>query len=207
MAKKETAEQKLLKMIEASAGSGGGGVKVEKKVQKKIDVVAFLKISNRVLVGVIFITAIFLFNEVRSGMMLLNKGVHFSGVSQVANQSTSDENFFPKVESLSFYLFGAKRRNLFQPFEPTIKNVVDVSKKNQRIAQKTANLRLVGVSWLDSVDTASVMIEDVDKKTTYFLQKGEKIEGGITIKTIYADSVKLGYENEEIIIRYDKSQL
>ena len=207
MAKNETAEQKLLKMIEASAGPGASGVKVEKKVQKKIDVAMFLKTGNRVLIGVILIVAILLFNEVRTGMMLLDKGVHFSGVNKIVSQSDADENFFPVVEGLSFYLFGVKRRNLFQPFQPAIKNIVDVSEKNQRIAQKTANLRLVGVSWLDSVETASVMIENVDKKTTYFLQKGEKIEGGITIKTIYADSVKLGYENEEIIIRYDKSQL
>ncbi len=206
MAKAETAEQKLLKMIEASAGPGASGVKVEKKPEKKFNIISFIKIGNKVLMGGVILAGVLLVNEVRSGMMLLGREARFSGIRRIVNQPEGTEKFFPVIEGLSFYLSGVKRRNIFQPFEAAIKNVVEVSAKNRRIAQKTANLHLVGVSWLDSVETASVMIEDTEKKITYFLQQGEKIED-IIVKTIYADSVELGYENEEIIIQYDKSQM
>jgi len=204
MAKTETAEQKLLKMIEASAAPEVS--KVEEKPEKKIDFLSFIKIGNRILMGGVILAGFLLVNEVRAGIMLLGREVRFSGVRKVVGQGQNSEIFFPVPEDLSFYLFGVKRRNLFYPFEEVVKNIVDVSDQNRRIAQKTENLRLVGVSWLDSVETASVMIEDTDKKITHFLQEGEKV-GEIIVKTIYADSVELGYENEEIIIQYDKSQM
>ena len=88
------------------------------------------------------------------------------------------------------------------------KSTVNVSKENRRVAQETKNLRLVGISWLDTVETASVMIEDTEKEVTYFLKEGEKIgNSDIVIKTIYAESTKLGYEDEEIIITYDETKM
>ena len=120
----------------------------------------------------------------------------------------SEESLIPKVQAVSYYASEVKRRNIFQPYEEkTTTGVVTTGiSKDSPIVRKTKNLRLVGISWLDTVESASAMIEDTEKNMTYFLKKGEKM-GDIIVKTIYADSVALGYENEEIIIKYDKSKM
>ena len=56
------------------------------------------------------------------------------------------------------------------------------------------------MAWLDLPESASIMIEDSQTKTTYFLKTGEKLED-VTIKTIYTDRVVFSYENEETTIK------
>ncbi len=203
--KQETAEQKLLKMIEASAGAAAQAPKTEVKVKKKQTFLSVLKTGNKVLFGLVLLTAWFCAREIFSGIKFMNQKVSFN-VAETDRDGEVGTKEIPVARDLPYYLAGVKRRDFFRPYEEAGKSRVVASKKNRRIAEKTASLRLVGVSWLDSVETASVMIEDTEKKQTYFLQKGDKI-GDIFVKTIYADSVKLGYKNEEILIQYDKSRM
>ena len=204
---KETAEQKLLKMIETSSDATATSSKQEQKIVKKQNVLTIIKTCNRVLlagIGVILLLSVY---EVAAGSNLLNKSVNLPTKQKIAKHVKTDAGVrMPQIQKLSFYLAAVDRRNIFQPYEEKAAKNVDASGKNSRIARETQKLRLVGVSWLDKIDTASVMIEDTEKNMTYFLKKGEKI-GNIYVKTIYADSAVLGYENEEIIIRYDKSQM
>jgi hypothetical protein len=203
--KKETAEQKLLKMIEASGGKSPA--LVQNKSSTKQSVIGFIKAANKVLVIVVCVAFVFVVNEVFKGKQLLSKSDNIAAERSSSKVSSGNKPSMPVVPNVEYYLGMTKKRNIFLPYEPSaVKNVVEVSSGNTRIAQMTQNLRLVGVSWFDTVESASVMIEDVDKKETYFLMRGDKI-GDVNIKTIYADSVKLGYDNEEIIIRYDKSNM
>ena len=204
--KKETAEQKLLKMIEASSSSEGGVSKTQLRVAKKQSLLAVVKTSNKFLFFGIIIAGIFLANEVKSGAELLGKEIRFQVNQSVVTRTLGANDLIPSIPELALYLSGPKRRSLFHPFEKQEKKVIEVSDENRRIAKRIAKFRLVGISWMDRIETASVMIEDTEKQVTYFLQKGEKLED-IVVKTIYADSAMLGYENEEIIINYDKTQM
>ncbi len=205
--KKETAEQKLLKMIETNVGPEVSTAKVEQKVVTKQGFLIALKTLNKFLIVGVVVAFLYLANEIRVGVSLLGKDVHFTVDQRTSKQMPGVENLIPTVQSLAFYLTGVNQRNIFQPIDTDkTKIVVENTGDNKRITQQTRNFKLVGISWLNSVDSASVMIEDTDKKMTYFLKKGEKI-GDVVVKTIYADSAVLGYENEETIIRYDKSQM
>ena len=202
---KETAEKKLLKMIESSSKSSGLNLKSEKISALRMNATAVLKISNKILFLGVFVALIIFFNEVRVGADFSGKDFQVSGsiLSQDQNKNFSNA---PAVPELAFYIATMKDRNIFTPFEKgPLEKSVDTASLNRNISQKMKSYKLVGISWLDSVDTASVMLENVTEKKTYFLQKGEKV-GDIIVKTIYADSVALGYENEEIIIGYDKTQ-
>ena len=205
MVKKETAEQKLLKMIEASSGGVPSAEKAN--AAKKQSLISFVKNVNRILIVVFIAAVILVLNELVRGQNFLSKTENIQTDQKMIRSVANNDDMIPAVPRLEYYLDEAKKRNIFQPFkEGEIKNAAEVSEKNKRLADLTKNLKLVGISWFDTVDSASVMLEDVDKKTTYFLMKGDKI-GDINVKTIYADSVKLGHDNEEIIIRYDKSQM
>ena len=206
----QTAEQKLLKMIETSSTPQIAGSQSQQGHLKKQDILVFVKIFNQVLVVGVVVSALFFANEIRLGMMMLNRNVQFVAHSQMNKQSLAlgVENLIPTIQSVSFYLAGVKQRNIFQPVDlDKTKSAVQSSPViGGQLAQQTQHMRLVGVSWLNSADSASVMIEDTDKKLTYFLKRGEKI-GDIMVKNIYADSAVLGYENEEMVIKYDKTQM
>lgn len=203
--KKETAEQKLLKMIEASSGSGGAANKTHEKVVKKKNVLITAKIINKILIVVMIISALWLTSEIKNGVNFLKKDTQFF-VGKKGNKDGVNA-LFPESRDISFYLSSIKKRNIFKPYEEKKKESSEQAADTKSvITEKTENFRLVGISWLDRIETASVMIEDTEREVTYFLQKGERI-GNIIVKTIYADSALLGYENEEMIIKYDKSQM
>ncbi|MBP9853994.1 MAG: hypothetical protein KBD53_03900 [Candidatus Omnitrophica bacterium] len=203
--KKETAEQKLLKMIEASSTDGiASSNKAHQKVLKKQDLLTVLKSINKLLlVGIIFVGCLVAF-EIKSGMTLIGKDIKISAASKKGSADTKKSELLT-IQSLPYYLAGVNRRNIFQSYE-SVSTAKAPAQEQMNISRQLRNFKLVGISWLDHVDTASVMIEDTDKKITYFLKKGEKI-GNIEVNMIYADSVKLGLENEEMILKYEKPQL
>ncbi len=199
---KETAEQKLLKMIEGSAGSPASEQKASKK---KEDVLSVIKLANRLLVFGLIVAVLFVFLQIKSGIELNSKKIDVDSTRVNVTQANIKKAIVPLLQRLSFYLSGTTRRNIFLPYEAKLKKSGMSAKGSgsSNIAKITRNFKLVGVSWLDTVESASVMIEDINKSETYFLQQGEKI-GDITVKTIYADGVEFGYKDEEIIIRYDE---
>ncbi len=201
--KKESAEQKLLKMIEASSGVSTQTTEI-KKVDRNKSMIALVKSVNFCLLIMIFGALLFLGNEVRAGIKGLNQKISFSKFSDRPVRGDGVSDVGGTVHDKTYYLAGVNDRNIFQPFVVSDKQVGHMLAKNRKILQKTANLRLVGIAWLDTVDSASVMIEDTEKGKTYFLKKGQKI-GDIIVKTIYADSAVLGYEDEEMVIRYEKN--
>lgn len=200
---KETAEQQLLKIMEAA--SGGGVSSEQKKIKKEQNLLSIVRTVNKFLyVGVVTMAILFVY-EILSGMSLMGARLDFTAPMSVPYKSAN----IVIAQKLSYYIAKVDQRNIFKPAnESTKKSLVTNLGDDRQIARETAGLRLVGISWLDTVDSASVMLEDVEKSITYVLQRGEKItETNISITTIYADSVKVGNDDEEIIIHYDQSQM
>ena len=75
-----------------------------------------------------------------------------------------------------------------------------VQDENQKIHDLASKLKLVGISWLDSAETASIMMEDTESGITYFVGQGEKVKE-LTVKKIYTDRVVLTYEDQEVTIK------
>src|SRR3972149_7306200 len=89
MTKKETAEQKLLKMIEVSSGGAVTATKTQQKVVKKQNILTIIKTSNLVLMFVVIVSVLLLVNEINGGTHRLGRTVQFSveggGVKRVFN--------------------------------------------------------------------------------------------------------------------------
>ncbi len=230
--KKETAEQKLLKIIETQEGQKPQGAAVPAAASAaalqaaaavkntglpSVSVASILsplmsllkgrpdgadaafgpKSINKVLLVVSIITAFFFSSSLFSGMRLLQQKISFNLDSSIAQ---NERDFSAAYKALSEYLKSIQKRNIFQPYEK--KEVVEeqVPEETKRIATLAKSFKLVGISWLDSPETASAMIEDTVSGITYFLKEGEKVND-VMIKTIYADRIIISYEGEELTIR------
>jgi hypothetical protein len=200
MAKKETAEQKLLKIIEATkkaqAVSSGEAVAVAPKKASRLPIT--LKHLNIALI-VAVVTGLFYFLfELRNGVVLLGEDVSFSVESVVPKESLN--LFVPQMKGIAFYLDKMSARDLFKPYEKKDVGVAGTPSGKAMLEKKMSKFRVVGVAWLDVPESATIMIEDKANGTTRFLKEGEKIDD-VTVKTIYTDRVVVGYDNEEIVIK------
>ncbi len=129
-----------------------------------------------------------------------------SSVAMAKVFSQSTDKIIPAVDSLSVYLRQMGRRNIFQPFE---RKVAESSSGQvasvQRLSGFAQKLKLLGISWTNSPETALAMLENKDNKMAYFVRRGEKVEH-YTVRSIYADRVVLTNQDEEITIKYEIEQ-
>lgn len=224
---KETAEQKLLKLIENPSVADAAkmpGQEAAQEIARAVHSRGFLGLTippfisslfgfaktspgnpfqfsfglrelNKLLLAAIAVILVFLFLDFLNGMRSLRKKIDLAVDFNTAKTSS---NVLLPVKDLNAYLGLVEERSIFQPFEKKVEpQKPSVDAPPQKIAAMTEKLRLVGVSWVDSAETASAMIEDTESGVTYFVHQGERIED-LTVKTIYANQVVLTFDGEEI---------
>lgn len=200
--KEQTAEQKLLKMIEDNSASTGSSVFNGESAGVSPSLIGTVRLANKFLLLGSIVAVLFFAYSVKIGLDVANRDVTVEADSLAGQFSSENQSVLPIIQRLSFYLASIQQRDIFQPYEtPRASGTKEV--ENRRLAKAIESYKLVGIAWFETVDTASVMIEDTRNNVTYFLKKGENL-GNINVKTIYADGALLGQENEEIMIRYDK---
>ncbi len=231
---KETAEQKLLKIIEATdaqqSAAPAGGVATAPPapdaVQQVADSVKTAKVSfqlppfvenllapfkkdsasaggalsvglreiNSLLMVVIAaVLTFFVFNFLKD-MQYSKQNFSYSAA---AKRAAVSDNLIPAFNDISEYLNVVSRRNIFQPLEKKEEEFVETTAPQdiRQIVEQTKDLKLVGVSWLNTRDSASALIENTNSGITYFLKQGDTINGTV-VKEIYADSVILTLEGD-----------
>ena len=192
---KETAEEKLLKMMQKSAPSVAGKASAPVALPKKKFKFTFsVGALNMFLFLGIVACLIGLVIEMRSGFSLLSQSVDFPSGSKEG--TALSDIALPSVQGTDYYLQKVNERNIFKPYVPKAAQKAAV----QGIVQLLSKYKLVGIAWLDLPETATVMIEDTDKNKIYFLKQGEQLEG-VTVKTIYTDRAVFSHENEETTIK------
>ena len=190
---KESAEEKLMKMMKKTAPSAA--VKPSASAPKKKFKFTFSvsALNTLLLLGIIACLIALVF-EMRSGMSLLHQAVEFPPESKTGG--TLSDIALPTTPSANYYLQKINERNIFKPYVP--KTAPKPQAKGLAILM--ARYKLVGIAWLDLPETASIMIEDTQKHETFFLKQGEQLEG-VTVKTIYTDRAVFSHENEETTIK------
>ena len=191
---KESAEEKLLKMMQKSATSVAVKSSAPASQKKKMKFAFSIGALNAILFLGIIGCILALVLEMQSGFSLLNQSVRFPQDSK-NDQAVSDVSL-PSIPSADFYLQKINERNIFKPY--VAKTAVKVPV--QGLPQLMSKYKLVGISWLDLPETATIMIENTQKNETYFLKQGEQLEG-VTVKAIYTDRAVFSHENEETTIK------
>ncbi len=193
---KETAEQKLLKALQKK--SPGAVPSVGKKLdeKKKLNFSFSIFDLNKILFIAILVCLAILIYQFHSGSVLINKDVSF--LDQVKTNPAKEQiNNLKEKNDVKYYINSFGNRNIFKPYDISLGKA---AAGQPDLAKRLTKYKLVGVAWLDLPESASIMVEDSQTKTTYFLKTGEKLEG-VTVKTIYTDRVVFSYENEETTIK------
>lgn len=149
---------------------------------------------NQLLVVLIIIIGIFFISDFSKGMKKAQQPLEFP-----VNPMTFEQVSVPQPGDVTAYIAVVNQRNIFRPFEKKKEEEVKIVApiENQQIKDRVTNFKLVGISWLNSPETATVMIEDKSTTITYFLKTGEELQG-VKIETIYADRVEMTFQGQKL---------
>ncbi|MFT5169467.1 MAG: hypothetical protein ACI8Q2_000075, partial [Candidatus Omnitrophota bacterium] len=113
MVKEQTAEEKLLKMIQESSGGEGdtktvhpdSGLK-KKATKRKTNSLSIVKLSNKILILGIIVAIVILFNHFNDNNKLMTTSVDVSGMQDISKKIVRSEFILPIMQRLSFYVSG-----------------------------------------------------------------------------------------------------
>lgn len=244
---KETAEQKLLKLIEqtnaqqtvqatAAAPDSAATASAAPEAQKAFQSVTTVGVSgvalpaaltngldflknlvlgrgqgfglrefNRLFIFVLVAFSLFFVIDLMSGMEKSKAAIKkiFKESSATA-WGAQGAVWTPVVKPFEDYAKVISQRNIFQPIEEKIakkpEQVEEGMSGLEKIASQVKDLKLVGISWLDTPESASAMIENTSSGTTYFLSEGDRIQN-VMIKKIFADSIVVSDGLEEMELK------
>lgn len=157
-----------------------------------------LKQLNMVLIVLIIMASLSLGFFYQSEAKHMDQAIDFSKDIK-SSDVTGALGIVPQYEPLTSFLEVLLTRNIFRPYEKKVEGLEDVAPGLQKIATKVKSFKLVGISWLDTPDSASIMVEDANG-TTLFLKEQDTVSD-VSIKKIFADRVIFAYQDQEMEVR------
>jgi hypothetical protein len=153
------------------------------------DIFGSLKIANRILAAGSGVLAVFLITDM---IMLKQNPDRIFAETAGMEAAPFQKKPITLLKELSFYEEAAARRDIFNPpAKGYAKSALDTS---PRISELTKNLILVGIYWGAHPEA---MIEDAEAKKTYFLKRGDMVNG-LRIRSILKDRIILEYQGEQM---------
>ncbi len=103
-----------------------------------------------------------------------------------------------ELKNISYYLEKMGSRNIFSGVEPPKPNVVPEPPKPAAEHDRTKDFSLVGISWSANPEA---MIEDTLRKRTFFVKRGQSLDGSVRVVTVFKDRVILTIDGKEFELK------
>ena len=154
-----------------------------------------LKLTLKNLNKTLFISCIILFIYSLSGFVFQDISIkRVYKKARYTRYSGARKEVEKKPKAFLYYLEMVQRRNVFNPIELGREIIEKKVVKKKDLSKLIKEFTLVGISWSNE---PVAMIEDQERKKTYFLKKGDILRD-IEVKEILEDRVILIYEGFEL---------
>jgi len=171
------------------------------KLSKGQDAVRFdIKLINKALGGIILTLMVYMAGNAYFSSDALSKiALHLQlGVPKQAGGRSIPDVASVLEHNADYYLEKIAQRDIFSMQAAKKAGGETVPEITQeQITALAETLKVVGISWSNSPD---VIIEDTKSGRTYFLKKGQTINGA-KIKEVFPDKIILSYGDQEFELR------
>lgn len=153
---------------------------------------------NRVLAAGAAALFLYLMADAAASAVSLGRPLNLSPKKERAAASAPAAAASPLNES-AYYLQKVASRDIFkEASEARPKKGVSEEPISPQDDPATSSLSLVGISWSSNPD---VIIEDKERKRTYFVKRGQVVGDNVKVEAIFKDHVVLSHEGREFELR------